>query len=99
MPVGQRLPLGLARVLADTVLYDWTTGKSTIQGTYETLESGAFPFTQPSIVVYVALTEGHGDTEVRLRLVDGEEARPPLFELEALASFPDPVTMREVIFS
>jgi len=57
-------------ILADTVLYDWTTGKSTIQGTYETLESAKFPFTHPSIVVYVVLTEGYGDTEVQLRLVE-----------------------------
>jgi hypothetical protein len=99
MPVEQQPPLVLAMILADTVLLDVATGKNTIQGMYEVLHAPAFPFTQPAIVVYVALTEGHGDTAVQLRLVDVDELHEPLFELETIVNFADPFQVREIVFT
>jgi hypothetical protein len=99
MPVEQPPPLVLAMVLADTVLLDVATGKNTIQGTHQALRAAAFPFTQPSIVVYVALTEGRGDTTVQLRLVDVDELHAPLFELQTVVHFADPFQVREIVFT
>jgi len=99
MPVKQQPPLVLAMVLADTVVQDLPTGKNTIQGTYLSLDAAEFPYTHRSIVVYVALTEGYGETELRLRLIDADELRPPLFELEATVEFSDPLTEVEVVFA
>jgi hypothetical protein len=99
MPLEPQPPIVLAMVLADTVLVDVATGKNTIQGTYQTLVAPAFPYTHAAVVVYVALTEGHGATTVQLRLVDRDEARPPIFELESQVSFPDPLTDVEIVFA
>ncbi len=44
------------------------------------------------------LTDGYGETPVRVRLVDAEEARPPIFEAETVVNFPDPLTVMEVVF-
>lgn len=99
MPVKQRPPLVLAMVLADTVVQDLPTGKNTIQGTYCSLSAAVFPYTHPSIVVYVVLTEGYGETDLRLRLIDADESRPPLFELEAAVEFSDPLAELEVVFT
>src|SRR5262249_215710 len=99
MPVEQQPPLVLAMVLADTVVQDLPTGKNTIQGTYRALDAADFPYVHPSMVVYVALTEGYGPTEVRLRLSDAHEPRPPLFEQEATVEFPDPLAEVEVVFA
>jgi hypothetical protein len=75
------------------------TGKNTIQGTYQSLTAREFPFTHANIVVYVALTDGHGETEVRLRLVDSDELRSPLFELETTVAFEDPLITLELVFA
>jgi hypothetical protein len=99
MPAEPQPPIVLAMVLADTVLVDVTTGKNTIQGTYQTLLAPAFPYTHAAIVVYVVLTEGHGTMTVRLRLVDRDEARPSIFELHSDVSFPDPLTDVEIVFA
>jgi hypothetical protein len=98
MPIEQQPPVVLAMLLADTVLLDAATGKNTIQGTYHSLAAPAFPLTR-SIVVYAALTEGYGETLVRLRLVDVDEDRPPLLELEAIVEFADPFVVRELVFA
>jgi len=50
------------------------------------------------MVVYVVLTEGYGEKPIRVRLVDAEESRPPIFESDTLVSFPDPLTAMEVVF-
>ena len=50
------------------------------------------------MVVYVVLTDGHGDTPVRVRLVDAAEREPPIFEVETTVNFPDPLTVMEVVF-
>ena len=99
MPVEPQPSVVLAMVLADTVLVDVTTGKNTIQGTYQKLRAADFPYTHTAIVVYVVLTEGHGATTVQLRLVDRDEIRPPIFELESRVDFPDPLTDVEVVFA
>jgi hypothetical protein len=98
MPLEQQPPLVLAMILADTVLLDVATGKNVIYGTYQALEAAAFPFTHPSIVVYVALTEGYGETIVRLRLTDVDELRPPIFQLETMVNFSDPFLVLEIVF-
>ena len=43
MPVEPQPPVVLAMVLADTVLVDVTTGKNTIQGTYQKLRARGLP--------------------------------------------------------
>ena len=98
MPVEQP-PVVLAMILADTVLADMATGKHTIQGTYHSLSTSAFPLTLRWFVVYVALTDGHGETVMQLGLVDVDEAHPPLFELEAQVDFADPLAVVELAFT
>lgn len=98
MPVEQP-PVVLAMVVAETVLTDMATGRHTIQGTYHSLAAPAFPLVLPWIVVYVALTDGHGETQMRLQLVDVDETQPPLFELEAQVDLSDPLAVAEVIFT
>ncbi len=99
MPVEQQPPEILAMVIADTVVIDVTTDKKTIQGIFHSLTAESFPWVQPSIVVYAVFTEGYGATSLKLRLVDVDELRPPLFELETVVNFADPLDVLEVVFS
>jgi hypothetical protein len=96
--VEQQPPDVLAMVLAEAVLRDAATGKHFIQGTYAAIFAPSFPWRHPSIVVYVAITDGHGKTPIKLRLVDVDESRPPIFEGEAVLDFPDPLVVAEGVF-
>lgn len=99
MSVEQQPPLVLAMIVADTVLHDLLTDKMTIQGTYQVVRAESFPYRHPSLVVYVALTEGYGETSVRLRLVDVDEADAPILELESVLDFADPFDVLQVVFA
>ena len=85
-------------VLADAILRDAASGKCFIQGTYAAIIAPEFPWRHPAIVLYVAITNGHGKTPVRVRLVDVDEAHDPLFEEESLIDFPDPLAVVEMTF-
>ncbi len=98
MPVDQP-PVVLAMILADTVLTDAATGQHTIQGTYHLLAVPGFPFTRPCLVVYVALTGGHGETVMRLRRTDVDDEGPPLLELESQVDLSDPLAVVELVFT
>ena len=84
--------------MADAVHRDLATGKNYIQGTFHELATRSFPLTVATMVVYVVLTEGYGNTSVRVRLIDAEESRPPIFESETVVGFPDPLSMMEIVF-
>src|SRR5438552_2164620 len=62
------------------------------------LRSAEFPYLHPRLAVYVALTDGHGDTSIRLRLVDVNEEHPAILEAETVASFANPLEVVELVF-
>jgi hypothetical protein len=94
MPVEHQAPDVVAMILADNILRD-VSDKFYIQGTYNLIFSKEFPFIYP-ITLYIALTDGYGETPIRIRLVDVNEARPPVFENELTVKFPDPLTVAEL---
>jgi hypothetical protein len=96
--IEQQPPDVLAMVLADTVLRDAATGKCFIQGTYAAIFAPHFPWQHPVIVVYFAITNGHGKTPIKLRIVDVDEAHDPISEQDAMIDFPDPFTVAEGVF-
>lgn len=60
--------------------------------------AAAFPFTCSSLAVYASLIDGHGETPMRLRLIDVDEAREPVLEFETTVNFLDPTEEVEVAF-
>jgi hypothetical protein len=99
MPVERQPPDVLAMLLADTVLKDFVTGKSFIQGVYSHIFANDFPVIFPLIVVYAAITNGHGETELELRIVDADEELDHLFSRKVKFTFPDPLVVAEAILS
>lgn len=49
-----------------------------------------FPAVHQKIIAYVELTDGRGPTVLKIKLVDAEEERDPLFTAEAEVEFGDP---------
>ncbi len=98
MPVEKQPPEVLALVVADHVYRDDSTSKFFILGTRASIGATTFPFNCPSLAVYASMIDGRGETPVRLRLIDVEEARESVLEFETIVNFLDPTEEVEMAF-
>jgi hypothetical protein len=90
VPVEQQPPEVLALLIADYVHRDSDTGKFFILGTRSSIAAAAFPCTCPCLAVYAVLADGRGETAVRVRLIDVDEAREAVLDFETAVNFLDP---------
>jgi hypothetical protein len=97
--VEQQPPEVLAVILADGILRDMVSGKFIIHGTFSVITAPAFPWGQPVIALYISMTNGHGQTPIKIRLIDVDEERPPLVEAESVIDFPDPISVVEFVIA
>jgi hypothetical protein len=88
--LGQPPPIVQAMLLADHIHIDPSTGKRYILGTYNRIMAAKFPHSVPKLCLLLALTNGHGSTVLRLRVVDMDEERGPLLESAHPANMPNP---------
>ena len=98
MATERQPPLVLALLLADNGHRDSITGKYFVLGTVSAVQAPAFPGSVPMLCVYAALTDGRGDTQLKIVLVDVDEKRKPLFEVDTVVHFPDPFYVAEIMF-
>lgn len=98
MAAAPKVPELLALLTADDVYQEPRTGKHTILGTYNHIYAPSFPWTQAVLVVFLALTDGQGRIQLKLRLIDKEEARPPVLQSEASVMFASPLKVVEIPF-
>jgi hypothetical protein len=98
MPSEPPPPQVLALLVADHVHRDDISGKLFILGTRSGINAAAFPFHHPGLAVYAALTEGRGETEIQVRLIDVDEEREPVFAIDTRVAFSDPIVEMEVAF-
>jgi hypothetical protein len=94
-PVGQ-IPYSLAMVICDAIWRDPYSGKRTILGCFSAISGYQFPVIVPVLSVYVALTDGNGKIPIKLRLIDADEERQPLFETELEVEFASPLVIAEL---
>ncbi len=91
-------PYAIALVVCDAIWRDPGTGKRTILGCFSTIGANSFPAKHPLISVYAAVTDAHGVVPITLRLVDVDEAGPPLAELKVEPKVEDPRIVLELEF-
>ncbi len=80
----------LALIVCDQIITDRITGKQSLIGMFSAIYAPRFPVAHPQLCVYTALTDGRGKTPVTIRLVDGEDARPPLVQGKGIVEFKNP---------
>lgn len=90
-------PYTLAMILCDAAWIDPSTGKKTLLGLFSALMAREFPVTIPTMCIYLAITDGHGKTPIKLRLIDAEEEVAPLGEVAGEIDFQDPRTVYEIV--
>lgn len=95
--VEKPAPDVLALIVCDQIITDRLTGKQSLIGMFSKIHTRGFPVVHPQLSVFVALTEGYGETEFVLRLVDGNEERPPIVEGRGKVKFKDPRTIANLV--
>jgi hypothetical protein len=80
----------LSLLICDQIITDRLTGKSSLIGLFSTVHATRFPATQSQLCVHMSMTDGRGKTPVTIRIVDSEEARPPIVEGKGIVDFKDP---------
>jgi len=83
-------PEVLAMVVCDQIITDRMTGKQSLIGMFSKVHAPGFPVSHPQLSVFVALTDGNGEVELRIRLVDSNDDRPPIVEGKGKVRFADP---------
>src|SRR6266478_2358632 len=76
----------------------WRT-RYCMNGTYSVIFANDFPVVHHLLVVYLAITNGHGRSPIKVRLVDVDESREPIFEIESVIEFSDPLQVLETVFA
>lgn len=92
-------PFSLAMIVCDFIYRDPFTLKLTIMGTFSAIAAHEFPTKHPQLFVYTSLTGGRGTIPLRLKVVDVDEARAPVLEIEDTVEFANnPNMVNEVAF-
>jgi hypothetical protein len=97
--LGQPPPLVQSMILADAIHRDPSTKKHSILGTYNAIGSPRFPTAQNPLRLYVALTDAHGPTTLRIRVTDMDEVYGSLHESVHTVNLPDPNQAWELTFA
>lgn len=90
MPTEKPVPDVLSLVVCDQIITDRLTGKQSLIGMFAKVHALRFPASHPQLSVYVALTEGYGQIDLVIRIVDTNDERPPIVEGKGKVHFKNP---------
>jgi len=91
-------PFPLAMVVCDRIHRDPGTGKLFILGCFSIIGVETLPATHLEMGLYVELTNGRGKIPIRVRLVDADEERDPIWETTDDFESEDPRTVMQLAF-
>lgn len=89
-PQNLPAPMVLSFLLCDRLIIDANTGQQSLIGIVTQVQALKFPVASPPLWFFAELASGHGQVPVRFEIVDVNEARPPVIDVEVLMNFPDP---------
>jgi hypothetical protein len=82
-------PVLLSAIICERVIFDKMSGMPSIINIIQNVNSPKYPVRYPSLVFFCELTNGHGKTKTKIRLVDEKEEEKVLFEQEGMVDFKD----------
>ncbi|MCX7886743.1 MAG: hypothetical protein N3B01_05740 [Verrucomicrobiae bacterium] len=91
-------PSGLAIVVCDHIIEDKLTNKKSLIGIFNNIHATSFPCRHPQLSVFVSLTEGFGQYNARLRIVN-EETSEVVTDVRGPIQFPDVNAVVELVFN
>jgi len=82
-------PILLSAITCGRVLFDKVSGMPSIIDIVQTINAQKYPARHSQIVFFCELTNGHGTTKVKIRLIDAQEEERYIFEKEGTVQFRD----------
>ena len=82
-------PILLSAITCGRVLFDKVSGMPSIIDIVQTINAQKYPARHTQIVFFCELTNGHGTTKVKIRLIDAQEEERYIFEKEGTVQFRD----------
>lgn len=82
-------PVLLSAIVCDRVIFDRLTGMPSLINILQALNSPKFPVRSAQLVFFCELTNGHGKTQTKVRLVDVEKDEQVVFEKSGTVEFKD----------
>jgi len=82
-------PVLLSAIICDRVIFDRLTGMPTLVNILQALNAPKFPVRSQQLVFFCELTNGHGNTKTKVRLVDVSQDEAVVFEKEGTIEFKD----------
>ncbi|NOX59274.1 MAG: hypothetical protein GXP29_10500 [Planctomycetes bacterium] len=93
MDANNLQPEILSLVVCDQIITDRVTGKQSLIGIFSVIHATNFPVNHPQLSVYTSLTGGHGSVDLMIRIVDSNDARPPLVQGQGKVEFHTPLAV------
>ena len=78
--MGQVAPILLSAVICDRVIFDRISGMPSIINIIQSINAPKFPARHDQLIFFCELTNGHGNTDIKIRLVDLEDQEKVIFE-------------------
>ena len=82
-------PMLLSAITCNRVIFDKVSGMPSVIDIVQTINAHRYPAKHPQIVFFCELTNGHGITKAKIRLVDAQEEEKIVFEREGTVQFKD----------
>jgi hypothetical protein len=82
-------PILLSAIACNRVIFDKVSGMPSIIDIVQTIGAPKYPARHFQIVFFCELTNGHGTTKTKIRLIDAQEEEKVIFEQEGAIKFKD----------
>ena len=80
-------PILLSAITCNRVIFDKVSGMPSIIDIVQTIDAPRYPARHAQIVFFCELTNGHGTTEAKIRLLDSHEEEKIIFERGGTVKF------------
>jgi hypothetical protein len=92
---GLPTPIVLSINICDTIIRDEKTKKVSLIGLFSAIHANSFPAVHPSMHIYVALTNGHGEYNLDIRFVRAED-NVTIVAMQGKINFVNPLQVVEL---
>jgi hypothetical protein len=82
-------PILLSAIVCDRVIFDRLSGMPSIINIIQTVNAPKYPVRHDQLIFFCELTNGHGSTRIKIRLVDIENQDRVIFEQGQAVDFKD----------
>lgn len=82
-------PILLSAITCDRVIFDRITGMPSVINIVQMVNAPKFPVRHSELVFFCELTNGHGETNVEIKLVELEDEDKVLFQQSKTVDFKD----------